>query len=348
MLAEINEINVDKVGFLSIGQSRTFPHIINHHPPNMSPASPSKVIKDTSKRTNAPKGIFAQLVRVKQTGINSRPKSNVEKDSKSSPSNVDKFLKDSTGFFSQYSSRIKSARDSVDELSKSPGVGDSGAPESSLDLSDDSFDDIVGQNPITSSQELLQNERERKDFLIQKGMEAGYSTILDRRKLEKRSEKLLPELIEIFNGSKSSDFRQKAMDFSRSFDGPSIKSRHLVEAGKLPPLGYYGYRGQVLFSTVIKTKAISQLNVIWKQNSWMHKYDIDTLITIVLVPEMAVRVISQERSVSLEKALKILSESDSFGKLYYQDNSNIIDGLSESTSDIDSDVDDGLDLLDSD
>lgn len=310
----------------------------------MSQASPSKVVKDTSKRPTAPKGIFAQLVRVKQTGVGSKPQSKVEEGNKSAESDVDKFLKDSTGFFSQYSSRLKSARDSVDTLSKNTDAVEVGAQDSSLDLSDDGLDDIIGHNPITSSQELLQKERERKEFVIRKGLEAGYTAKLDRRKLENRSERLMSKLIEIFNGNENSIFRQTAMEFSKSFDGPSIKSRHLVEAGKLPPLGYYGYRGQVLFSTVVKTKALPQLNDIWQQNPWMHKYDIDTLITIVLVPEMTIRIIAQERSVSLDKASEILSESDAFGKLYYEDHSKIIDGLSDSVSD----VDDSLDILDSD
>ncbi|KAI0107626.1 RTC4-like domain-containing protein [Nemania sp. FL0031] len=150
------------------------------------------------------------------------------------------------------------------------------------------------------------------------GMEKGYPKI-DWEGLKGRCEAHLKFLQGILEGSQASHYRQI---FKEKVD--SGKNRTLLKSQDNLTPGYYGPRGlQVMtgfimnaLSYVIRKRAI--------EDKLISARSYTGYVQTVLVPELTVRLIMEDMSVSEERAREVLGESIEIGELLHEETRDIV------------------------
>ncbi|KAI1761847.1 hypothetical protein GGR53DRAFT_503947 [Hypoxylon sp. FL1150] len=157
------------------------------------------------------------------------------------------------------------------------------------------------------------------DFRSQKGYPAiNWGTI------DKRCEKHHDFLKEILEGTQQSYYRKVLREKVESG-----KNRTLLKTQDSLTPGYYGPRGLRAMTEYIMRTLSSVVRKRAIEDRLVSARGYTGYVQIVLVPELAVRLIMEDMSVGEDDARKIMHESIEVGELLYEDVGDFIAGLSD-------------------
>ncbi|RIA93583.1 RTC4-like domain-containing protein [Glomus cerebriforme] len=153
--------------------------------------------------------------------------------------------------------------------------------------------------------------------IVPEGLKKNYPINIDFDRLPKRVEELIPELILVIKGEIKSLYRDIALDVYQEL-GRARARKPTILMGRFQKFqpGYYGSKGaSIIFSSLVSL--FMNTNVLTMDMT--KPQEPLEYLNQVLVPEAAIRLISQDRGgISLEEARKEMEDSVEFG-MYVHD-----------------------------
>ncbi|OTA93628.1 hypothetical protein M434DRAFT_395446 [Hypoxylon sp. CO27-5] len=153
--------------------------------------------------------------------------------------------------------------------------------------------------------------------------EKGYPKI-DWRTLDTRLEKHQDMLKDILEGTRESYYREVLKE-----NVESGKNRTLLKTQDSLTPGYYGPRGLRAMTEYIMRTLSSVVRKRAVEDRLVSARGYTGYVQVVLVPELAVRLIMEDMSVAEEDARKIMEDSIEFGELLHEDVGDVIAGVSD-------------------
>ncbi|KAI0147978.1 hypothetical protein F4776DRAFT_605422 [Hypoxylon sp. NC0597] len=151
----------------------------------------------------------------------------------------------------------------------------------------------------------------------------GYPKI-NWRTLDTRLEKHQDMLKGILEGTRQSHYREILRE-----NVDSGKNRTLLKTQDSLTPGYYGPRGLRAMTEYIMRTLSSVVRKRAVEDRLVSARGYTGYVQVVLVPELAVRLIMEDMSVAEEDARKIMEDSIEFGELLHEDAGDVIAGVSD-------------------
>jgi hypothetical protein len=165
-----------------------------------------------------------------------------------------------------------------------------------------------------------------QDEIINMGLEKNYPVSIDEQKIENYTIKCLPLLQKILRGTEKSRFRDEAEQLSTALSYKSVITlEDIVFSNRSPAKGYYGFKGKEAVVGVLLDEMESEVNDVKKNKKWMDRYLADSILDLILFPEVMVRLIMDEQNVNYEEACRIMQEGDRYGEIRFRDHVSISD-----------------------
>lgn len=185
-----------------------------------------------------------------------------------------------------------------------------------MDLKALSDNDIMDDIPRKS---ILEKE---KDELLELGKKENYPTTFNEEKFKQLMFISIPIIEKILKGNNNIKlkFQSKAeeiMKSSKSLRFSNLESfKHNL---KVFDVGYYGLKGQVLITNEILKIYRNDIKKNSKKNLNLKKlinfFSLETYTQYVLAPEVALRMIMNERNLSESEAYKVQLKSSQYGRV---------------------------------
>ncbi|KAI1414713.1 hypothetical protein F5Y13DRAFT_14002 [Hypoxylon sp. FL1857] len=151
----------------------------------------------------------------------------------------------------------------------------------------------------------------------------GYPRI-DWGALDTRLEKHQDLLKDILEGTRQSHYREVLRE-----NVESGKNRTLLKTDDSLTPGYYGPRGLRAMTEYIMRTLSSVVRKRAVEDRLVSARGYTGYVQVVLVPELAVRLIMEDMSVTEEEARKVMQDSIEFGELLHEDIGDVIAGVSD-------------------
>ncbi|CAG8569347.1 18717_t:CDS:2 [Rhizophagus irregularis] len=164
---------------------------------------------------------------------------------------------------------------------------------------------------------------ESEALIVPEGLKKNYPININFDILPKRVKKLIPELMLVIKGEINSSYRNIALNAYRKY-GRARARKPTILMGRFQKLqpGYYGSKGAYkILSTLVSL--LMNTNILTMDMT--KPQEPVEYLQQVLVPETAIRLISQDRGgISLDEAKKVMEDSIEFG-MYVHDIDEEID-----------------------
>ncbi|GBC01549.1 hypothetical protein RclHR1_04220017 [Rhizophagus clarus] len=158
---------------------------------------------------------------------------------------------------------------------------------------------------------------ESEAFIVPEGLKKKYPININFDGLPKRVEKLIPELMLVIKGKIDSSYRNIALNAYREF-GRARARKPTILMGRFQKFqpGYYGSKGAYTILSSLVSLFVNTNILTMEMTKPQEPLE---YLQQVLVPEAAIRLISQDRGgIPLDEAEKIMEDSVEFG-MYVHD-----------------------------
>jgi hypothetical protein len=115
----------------------------------------------------------------------------------------------------------------------------------------------------------------------------------------------------------------------------------LAYDGLIPGNGYYGPDGGRAVSEAIFLKIKDEITAACQRVNWMRPLQPSQVNVCVLVPEMLIRFIAEDRNISVNQAAEVLEKSTAYGNALFSDSNEPRQELLGAFDDVSDESDDG-------
>lgn len=157
------------------------------------------------------------------------------------------------------------------------------------------------------------------DEVLAEGKKKGYPNKIDRDEFESRVLTYLNTAEQILKKKVKSEFYNSAQNYAEGSSKSHLNRIDLVYDNMTQKKGYYGYKGVEYISSVLQDKLLPKLNELKRDTPWMQKFIITPIIfELIIIPEITIRLIMDDKDVSYERANSILQESNEYGERVFR------------------------------
>ncbi|KAK9479031.1 RTC4-like domain-containing protein [Lipomyces japonicus] len=159
----------------------------------------------------------------------------------------------------------------------------------------------------------------KEDVLIT-AQKQNYPTRLNEKDILQRSEKFTAVLLQICREEIPSVMRDQAYRMAMKSKANRVDALAQLQDSDVDVTpGYYGLKGQEIMTRFCLSQCDMTLKRECMRHKWISKISVTGYISAVLVPELATRLIMEDRRVSHNEAEAIRIESSSYGRLKFNE-----------------------------
>ncbi|KAK9472486.1 RTC4-like domain-containing protein [Dipodascopsis tothii] len=159
----------------------------------------------------------------------------------------------------------------------------------------------------------------KREDVVRAASGKNYPSQIDEADVVARAEPHMGTLAAIVRDEHPSEFRDRARQRAEATAGTrqDALGQAADDDDTLP--GYYGPRGQGIMLRAVLEALSDTIRRASRTQRWIVKLSVSGYATNVLVPELAVRLIMQDRAISERRARKVMRASAEYGRLMFAD-----------------------------
>jgi hypothetical protein len=189
--------------------------------------------------------------------------------------------------------------------------------------------------------EVIETKQEKRNRVIRDGRAENYPRSLAGLIGEGRIDSKLDDMRQILSGTTPSSFMNSLRDYCNSRELLRVTSVDLAYDGLIPGNGYYGPDGGRAVSEAIFLKIKGEITAACQRVNWMRPLQPSQVNVCVLVPEMLIRFIAEDRNISVTQAAEVLERSTAYGNALFSDSNEPRIELLGAFDDVSDESDDG-------
>lgn len=193
---------------------------------------------------------------------------------------------------------------------------------------------LIAETEPPRKKMYMETREEQRHRILRAGREK-YPTRLDGLLSEDRVSKHVDDLRSILKGNRASQYMDKLREYAGSRELLRVTTADLAYDRLVPGCGYYGPVGGQTFSLVLQRVLEDDIASARKQHSWLKPFEAPQICTCLLVPELLVRLVAEDRSISLAEASTVLDESTDYGNIQFDTSDVEFDSDSDSDDEVD-------------
>lgn len=183
----------------------------------------------------------------------------------------------------------------------------------------DEGDDPSEQTTDNESKPL--NEQELEELAKEK----KYPTEIDLDSLKTRASHLVEHCRKVIRGECEESIYYKIIkDYSETSERARINRLSIVSDDVRTPVGYYGPKGADAIAYVLSMELDKEVQEL--QRDWMAKFVTpELLIELILVPEVTIKLIQEDRKIDYNEAATVLKDSTQYGNFKFPEFENTLE-----------------------